>query len=92
MNYLLQGTAPHPELRREESMKRSGEILIKPGPGMPSIATRTRRHSLPKVRAPLSVRRRRGRLPDPGSRASAGNGVSPIAGGASRGVAILLGR
>lgn len=91
MNYLLR-TAPHPEPWCEESLERSGEILIKPRADVPSIATRTRRRSLPRVRAPMSVRRRTGRLPGPGSRASAGNGVGPIASGASRGIAILTGR
>lgn len=96
MNDLLQGTAPHPKTRREEPMQRSGETPITPGAGLLSIATRTRRHSparVPaRVRAALSGRRRTGGLPGPGRRPSDGSGVSPIASGASRGVALLVGR
>ena len=92
MNNLLTGTAPHPQPLREESMKRSRDIPMKPRAGTPSIAIRTRRHSLPRVRAALSGHRRTGGQPGPGGRASAGSGVSPIASGASRGVAILSGR
>jgi len=90
MNYLLTGTAPHLKPRREEPMKRSLGIPMKPGASMPSIATRTRRHSLPRVRAALSGRRRTESLPGPGTQTSAGSGVSPIASGASRGVAIFV--
>lgn len=89
MNYLLTVTAAHLKPRREEPMKRSRGIPMKPRASMPSFATRTRRHSLPRVRAALSGRRRTGGLPGPGSQASAGSGVSPIASGASRGVTIL---
>lgn len=92
MNDLLQGTAPHPKTRREESMQRSGETPMRPWAGMLSIATRTPRHSPARVRAALSGRRRTGGLPGPGNRASDGSGVSPIASGASRGVALLVGR
>lgn len=92
MNHALQVTAPHPKPRREESLKRSGGIPMQPGAGTPSIATRTRRHSLPRVRAALSVRRRTGGQPGPRSRAFAGSGVSTIASGTSRGVALLVSR
>jgi hypothetical protein len=90
MSNLLTGTAPHPKPRREASMKRSLDIPVEPRAGMPSIAIRTRRHSLPRVRAALSGHRRTGGRPGPGSRASADGGVTPIASGASRGVAILV--
>ena len=89
---LLQGTAPHPNPPREEPLERAGEISTRPGAGTREIATRTRRHAPHRVRAALSGRRRQGGLPEPRSRASAGSGVSPIAGGTSRGVAILVGR
>ena len=92
MNDLLQVTAPHLNPPREEPLKRARDIPKKPRAGTPSIATRTRRHSLLSVRATLSGRRRLGDLPGPGSRASAGSGVSPIASGASRGVALFVGR
>lgn len=89
MNYLLTGTVPHLKPQREEPMKRSLAIPMKPRASMPSFATRTRRHSLPRVRAALSGLHRTGGLPGPGSQASAGSGGSPIASGASRGVTIL---
>ena len=94
MNTTLIATAPHPKLRQGESLERSAGIPMAPGAGTPSTATatRTRRHSLPRVRAALSGHRRTGGQPGPGGRASAGSGVSPIASGASRGVAILSGR
>lgn len=93
MNYLVYGIAPHhPEPRREVSLKRSRAIPPKSGAGRPSIAVRARRRSLPRVRTALSVRRRWGGRPSPGRRASAGSGVSPIAAGASRGVAFLVDR
>lgn len=60
--------------------------------GRPSIATGTRRHSLSGVRAAWSRRRRTGGLPGPRSRESASSGVSPMASGASRGVALLISR
>ena len=90
MNYVLQRTAPHPQPRREESLKRSGGIPVEPGPRMPSIATRARRHSLPRLRMTWSGRRRTGDRPGPDGGTSAGSGVGPIAGGASRGVAFLV--
>lgn len=93
MNYLLQGTAPPLNPQREEPLERSGGIPLQRGAPKPSTATPTRRHSLlPRARAALSLRRRTGRLPGPAPRASAGSGVSPIASGASRGVAILISR
>ena len=92
MNNLLTATAPHLKPPREESMKRSRGIPMKPRAGTPSIAIRTRRHPLPRVRAALSGHRRTGGQPGPGGWASAGSGVSPIASGASRGVAILARR
>ena len=63
-----------------------------PEAGMPSIPSRTRRHPLSRIRTALSHRRNGGDLPGPGSRASARSGVSPIAAGASRGVAFLVRR
>lgn len=89
MNYVLQGTAAHLEPRREEFLKRSGGSPMRPEAAWPSIPTRSRRHSLSRVRAALSRRNRTVGLPGPRSRDSAGSGVSPIASGASRGVAIF---
>jgi hypothetical protein len=92
MNYALQGTAAHLTPRREEPLKRSGGIPVRPEAGRPSTATRTRRRSLSRIQAALARRRRAGGLPGPDSRESAGGGVSPIAGGASRGIALLSSR
>ena len=92
MNYLVHVIAPDPNPLREVSLKRSGVIAPEPGAVRPPIATPTRRRSLPRVRVTLSGRRRTGGLPGPSSRATAGGGVSPIASGASRGVAILARR
>jgi len=90
MNSLLTDTAPHPTPRREESMNRSRDIPLNPRADAPPIAIRTRRHPMPRVRAALSGRRRTESLPGPGTQTSAGSGVSPIASGASRGVAIFV--
>lgn len=92
MNYLVHGIAPYPEPLREVSLKRSGVIAPEQGSGRSPIAVRARRRSLPRVLAALSVRRRWGGPPGPGRRASAGSGVSPIASGATRGVAFLVDR
>jgi hypothetical protein len=92
MNYLVHGIALHPEPRRAVSLKRSGVVPSEPGAGTPAIAVRARNRSLPRVLAALSVRRRRGGSPGPGGQPSASSGVSPIAGGATRGVAFLVDR
>ena len=92
MNYLIHGIAPYPEPPRVVSLKRSGAIHPKPGAGRPTIAVRARRRSLPRVLAALSIRRRWGGPPGPGSRASTGSGVSPRARGATRGVAFRVDR
>jgi hypothetical protein len=92
MNHLVDSTALHPEPRREVSLKRSGVIPPEPGAGRPPIAVRARRRSLPRVLAALSVRRRWGGPSGPRKRPSAGSGVSPIASGATRGVAFLVDR
>lgn len=92
MNYVVPVIARHPESRREGSLKRSGVITPDRGAGMPPIAVRARRRSLPLVLLALSLRRRWGGPPEPGRRTSAGSGVSPIASGATRGVAFLVDR
>jgi hypothetical protein len=95
MNYAIQGTAPQLKPGRGEPRKRSGGIPTRPEAGRPSIASiasRTRRHSLSIIRAALSHHRGRGGLPGLDSRESAGSGVSPIASGASRGVALFSSR
>ena len=92
MNYLIPGIALHPEPRHEVSLKRSG--VTSPGlrAARPSIAVPARPRQLARVLAVLSVRRREAGAPGPGGRPSAGSGVSPIAGGATRGVAFLVDR
>ena len=92
MNYLVHGIAPYPEPPRVVTLKRSGVIPPEPGAGRPPIAVRARRRSLPRVLAALSLRRRWVGPPDPGSRASTGSGVSPLASGATRGVAFMVDR
>ena len=92
MNYAIQGTAPQLKPGREEHLKRSGGIPMRPEAGRPTIASRTRHHSISRIRAALSHRRRTGRLPGPDSRESVDSGVSPIASGASRGVALFISR
>ena len=92
MNYLIDVIAPHPDPRRPPTLKRSAVILPEPGAGRAPITVRARCRSLGRILATLSVRRRSGGPPSPGSRASAGSGVSPVAGGASRGVAFLVDR
>jgi hypothetical protein len=92
MNDLLHVTAPRPSPPREEPLTLSRNIPPQPRAGTPAIATRTRRHWLPRVRAAFFGRRRTGNPPGPGSWASAGSGVSPIASGASRGLALFVGR
>lgn len=90
MNYAIQRTAPQLKPGRGEQLTRSGgEIPVRPKAGRPSIASRARRPTLTRIRAALSHRRRMG---GPTARASAGSGVSPIASGASRGVALFSSR
>ena len=89
MNSLVHGIALHPEPRRDVSLKRSG--VMRPEPEAP-IAVRARRRPLPRVLAALSAPRRWGGPPGPARRPTAGSGVSPIAGGATRGVAFLVDR
>jgi hypothetical protein len=92
MNYLVHGTVLHHEPRREVSLKHPGVIPSVPGAGRPPIAVQARRRSLPRVLAALSVRHRWGGPPAPGRRPAAGRGVSPIASGATRGIAFLVDR
>ena len=92
MNYAIQGTTPHLKPRLEEPLKRSGGIPLQPDAGRPATTTRTRRLSLSRLWAAWSHRRRTGGPPGLDSRESAGSGVSPIASGASRGVALLSSR
>ena len=92
MNYAIQGTTPHLKPRPEEPLKRSGAIPLQPDAGRPATATGTRRYSLARIWAASSHRRRTGGLPDPDSREAAGSGVSPIASGASRGIALFSSR
>ena len=92
MNYLDHGIAPYPESLREVSLKRSRVVGPKQGSGRSPIAVRAPRRSLPRVLAALSVRRRWDGPPDPGTRATAGSGIGPLASGATRGVAFLVDR
>ena len=92
MTYAIQATAPQLKPGRVEPPKRSGGIPMRPEAGGPSIASRTRRHALSRIRAALSHRRRTGGLPGPDWRESADSGVSPIASGTSRGVALFSSR
>jgi hypothetical protein len=92
MNYLVHDIAQHPKPLREVSLKRSGVIRPEPGAVRPLIAVRARPRSLPRFLAAWSVRLPWGRPPGPGRRTSAGSGVSPIASGATRGVAFLVDR
>ncbi len=93
MNYAIQRTAPQLKPWREEPLTRSGgEIPVRPEAGRPPIASRARRHALSRILAAWSQRRRMGGPTGPASRASAGSGVSPIASGASRGVALFSSR
>ena len=93
MNYLAHGIALHPEPRRGVSPKRSGVISPERGAGTPPIALRARHRSLLRVlAAALSVHHRWHGPPGPERRPSAGSGVSPFAGGATRGVTFLVDR
>ena len=93
MNYLVHGIAPYPEPLREVSLKRSAVIAPEAVEVRRPIAVQARRRSLPRVLAALSVRRRWDGPPgSAGHRATAGSGVGPMAGGATRGVAFLVGR
>ena len=92
MSQLAHDVALHPQPRREVSVKSPRALPPEPGARRPPIAVRARRRTLPRVLAAFSVRRRWGGPPRPASRESAGTGVSPIAGGATRGVAFLVNR
>jgi hypothetical protein len=62
-------------------------------PHLAPLPTRTRRHSLFRLWAALSRRRRTDLVPGPPrSGGPAGSGVSPIASAGSRGVAFLISR
>jgi len=92
MNYLVYGIAPHPGPQREVSLKRSEVIPPEPGAGRPSIEIRARRRTLPRVLTALSLRRRWVGQQGPSRQVFTGSGVSPIASGASRGVAFMVDR
>ena len=92
MNYAIRGRAPQLKPERGEHLKRSGAIPMRSESGRRSLAFRSRRHSVPRVWAALSGRRGSGSPPSRASRTSASGGVSPIASGASRGVALLSSR
>ena len=91
MNYLTHKIALHPEPRRDLSLKRSGVVFPEPGADRPPITVRARRRSR-RVLAALSVPRHQGAPPGPDRRPPAGSGASPIASGATRGVAFLVDR
>ena len=81
MNYLVPSISLHLEPRREVSLKPSAVTAQEPRAG-----------GLPRALVALSVRRRQADASGPDRRPSASRGVSPIAGGATRGVAFLVGR
>ena len=91
MNYTAPGIAVHPE-PRHNALKRSQVALPEPGAARPPIQAPAPRRSLPRVLAALTVRRRWRGPPHPRERASAGSGVTPVASGATRGVAFLINR
>lgn len=91
MNYLVYATALHLEPRPGVALKRFSTLLPEPGAGSPRTA-RTRRRSLPRVLAALTARRDRGDTPAPAWWPPADSGVSPMAGGTTRGVAFLVDR
>ena len=92
MNSIVRGMGMHPEPRHEVSLKRSGVALPGPGAGRQRIAVPARRRSLPRVLAALRVRRPWSGPAGPDLRESAGRGVGPVAGAATRGVAFLVNR
>ena len=92
MNYLVYATALHLEPRPGVSLKRFGTLLPEPAAESRPVSVRTRRRSLPRVLAALRARRSRGGTPAPGWRPPADSGVSPMAGGTTRGVAFLVDR
>lgn len=92
MNHLVPGMALHLGPRRELSLKRSAVISPEPRAGRPPVAAHARRHSWLRVTAAWPTRRRWAGPSDPGGRPSARTGVSPVAGGATRGVAFLVDR
>ena len=92
MNYLVHGIAPYPEPPRVVSLKRSGG-----SPRNREQAGHRSQSRLDVAHCPESWRPCRSvavgcRPPGPGSRASTGSGVSPMASGATRGVAFLVDR
>lgn len=81
MNYLIPSIALHRGPRREVSLKPSAVT-----------AQELRAGRLPRVLVALSVRRREAGASGPDRRPSPSSGVTPIAGGATRGVAFLVDR
>lgn len=90
MSYPVEGVVPHPATRRDLPMKGFGATLPAPKASKPSIAIPARRRSLRRILAAVSLRRRWDGPPGPGRRPTLGIGVSPIAGGATRGVTLLV--
>jgi hypothetical protein len=92
MNYVVQGAAHRIEPPSERLLKPSEAIGVRPEARMPSSSTRARRSVTSRIVAAWSSRRRVDGLPDSGSRQSTESGVSPLASGASRGIALFISR
>ena len=86
MNYALQGVARDFEPRRGEPLKRP-----RPETGRSSISTRAT-DARSRIIPAWLTRRWMDDLPPQGSRQSADKGVSPLASGASRGIALFISR
>jgi hypothetical protein len=91
MSYILQGTAQHLQPRREERLKRPEASGLRPEAGRSPISSRAA-DSRSKIVAAWSTRRRMDGPRRRGSSPSSDSGVSPIASGASRGIALFVSR
>jgi hypothetical protein len=91
MSYTLQGPAQHLQPRREERLKRPEASGLRPEAGRSTISSRAG-DSRSKIVAAWSTRRRPDGPRRRGSRHSSDSGVSPIASGASRGIALFVSR
>ena len=92
MNYAVPSIAGQPEPRYGVPLKRSVVTPLEPEAEVSSLPVRVRRRALSRVLAAMSARRHRQGPPDTGGRQRANVGVSPIASGATRGIAFLINR
>lgn len=92
MNYAVPSIAGQPEPRYGMSLKPPVVTPLEPEAEVSSLPVRGRRRALSRVLAAMSVRSHRQGPSSTGGQQRANGGVSPIANGATRGIAFLINR